>query len=347
MWHAVAADIERYAEVPVDTKAKCVADYVDRLTEGMTHDVCGGCGLRDPSETYVTFDLKDVAAEHWLHVGAIAHARLLATPAMTLLRCGSYEEVSVHQVLLHNIAEVEGHHYHVVPEAVRAGSNVRLCSRCRRCFNVSMHGKQRPDRGVRPLVASDEDPDDAAPCARPPLVDSYDDLYYSNAPPSSIAAGADFGRLSGLAALGIATDVSTLERLVLAEVRCHHIVYKVVAYGHETERQRLHGHSIVCPQKAEPIEGGVQFGMAALLAAFAAVRLVFVGPKGQQGKLERCALKIDDLRLRPDVIFNFLTIFHYLHGGPTPPTLAEVQAVIKEHGGRKRTLRSTRGTCSM
>ena len=76
-----------------------------------------------------------------------------------------------------------------------------------------------------------------------------------------------------------------------------------------------------------------------------AVRLVFVGPSEQQGKLERCALKIDDLRLRPDVIFNFLTI-HYLHGGPTPPTLAEVQAVIKEHGGRKRTLRSTRGTCS-
>ena len=64
---------------------------------------------------------------------------------------------------------------------------------------------------------------------------------------------ADFGRLSGIAALGIDTDVSTLERLVLAEARCHHVVIKVVAYGDETDRQRLHGHSIVCPHAVEAV----------------------------------------------------------------------------------------------
>ena len=162
-------------------------------------------------------------------------------------------------------------------------------------------------------------------------MDSFDDLYSSNAPRNSIAAGADFGRLSGIAALGIETGVSTLERLLLAEARCHHVVYKVVSYGNETDRKRLHGHSIVCPQASEKTP--TDFGMAALRAAFAAVRVVFVGPSGEQGKLERAALKIDDLRLRPHIIFNFLTTRHALHGGPAPPTVVEVERLITEHGG--------------
>ena len=45
------------------------------------------------------------------------------------------------------------------------------------------------------------------------------DMYYKDAPVGSIAAGDDFGRLSRLAELGIATDVSTLERLTLSAVR--------------------------------------------------------------------------------------------------------------------------------
>ena len=94
--------------------------------------------------------------------------------------------------------------------------------------------------------------------------DAFDDLYASNAPKNSIAAGADFGRLAALRELGIATDVSTLERLVLAEVRCHHVVYKVVAYGAETERQRLHGHSIVAPQTAERLGGRDEVRVAGL-----------------------------------------------------------------------------------
>ena len=52
-----------------------------------------------------------------------------------------------------------------------------------------------------------------------------------------------------------------------------------------------------------------------------------------QGKLERAALKIDDLWLRPDVIFNFLTIKHALHGGPPPPDLAAIEDLMAQHGG--------------
>ena len=99
--------------------------------------------------------------------------------------------------------------------------------------------------------------------------DDFDDLYSTNAPPMSIAAGADYGRLSGLAELGIDVDVSTLERLVLAEARCHSVCYKVVAYGNETERQRLQGHSIVCPQAPKEHDHAA-FGEAALEAAFGA-----------------------------------------------------------------------------
>ena len=217
----------------------------------------------------------------------------------------------------------------------------------------------RAKRFLGPGEASDEADDDGAPAgdagdggegvgvaagpadaatadeaAGGAVSDAFDDLYSSNAPKDSIAAGMDFGRLAALRELGIATDVSTLERLVLAEVRCHHVVYKVVAYGEETERQRLHGHSIVAPQKAERVGGRDEpFGMAAMRAAFAAVRIVFVGPNGTQTKLERAALKIRDLRLRPEVIFNFLTIRHELHGGQPPPTLEDVRALVDEHGG--------------
>ena len=51
--------------------------------------------------------------------------------------------------------------------------------------------------------------------------------------------------LSKLRELGIPTDASILERMTVADARCHKVVYKIVAYGKETERRRLHGHTIV------------------------------------------------------------------------------------------------------
>ena len=243
---------------------------------------CGSCGLRDPTEKYEELDLTSISPKRWLHVGNDALERLRATPSMTMLRLGgaaadvAYEEVEVHRSLLHTMAEVDGHHYHVVPEAVFGGSKVMLCPRCRRGFDGSAYGERRERCEVVPSSSSngggrveEEEGEEGVPSPvaddgtitrddNPPTIDGFDDLYCKNAPPSSIAAGADFGRLSGLAALGIATDVSTLERLVLAEARCHHVVFKVVAYGNETDRQRLHGHSIVCPQRAEWIDGGVR-----------------------------------------------------------------------------------------
>jgi hypothetical protein len=50
-----------------------------------------------------------------------------------------------------------------------------------------------------------------------------------------------------------------------------------------------------------------------------------------RGKLESAALKIDDMRLRPDIIYNFLIINHALHNGPCPPPFDEVNRLIATH----------------
>jgi hypothetical protein len=72
------------------------------------------------------------------------------------------------------------------------------------------------------------------------------------------------------------------------------------------------------------------FGEAAIKAALDALRPCFVGPNGQQGKLERSALLIKDVRLRPEVLFNFLTIAAVLHGDAPPPPIEEIERMLKE-----------------
>ena len=57
-----------------------------------------------------------------------------------------------------------------------------------------------------------------------------------------------------------------------------------------------------------------EFGAKALKAALGAIKVYLVGPNGAQGHLEKTAIKIDDYRLRDDVLYNFLMIKHVLHG---------------------------------
>ena len=176
----------------------------------------------------------------------------------------------------------------------------------------------------------------------------FDDLYNEHAPAHTIAAGADFGRLAPLAALG-AADVSALEKLVLADARCHYVVLKVVANGSETERTRLYGHTLIFPQEPSTEHCG-GFNAAVLRAALGQVRIQFVGPSGERGKLERAALQLDDLRLRPEVVYNWLQLRAIVSGKEPPPTLEEIAALIHptgaisavEHGVEKQ--RNERGS---
>ena len=58
-----------------------------------------------------------------------------------------------------------------------------------------------------------------------------------------------------------------------------------------------------------------EFGAKALNAALGALRVYLVRRNaGAQGHLEKTAIKIDDYRLRDDVLYNFLMIKHVLHG---------------------------------
>ena len=226
----------------------------------------------------------------------------------------------------YNITVVNGKPLHVISESLR-GTKMDLCHKCSLGLKKSPQQASETAEEEDFVESADEDSDEPGSGSK---VDRFDDLYVSNAPANSIAAGADYGRLRYLSDLGIPTDVSTLEQLVLATARCHHVIFKVVAYDNQTNRKRLHGHSIVCPQRPEPLSK--EFGEEALAAAYGSVTILFVGPSGQQEKLERAALKIEDLRLRPEVIYNFLTIKHVLHGEKPPPSIDEVVKLIEDHG---------------
>ena len=107
----------------------------------------------------------------------------------------------------------------------------------------------------------------------PPRAQDYDfsDLYAAHAPVNTIASGQDYGRLSVLRQRELEVDVSTLEKLALAKARCHYVTVKVVASGQATARRRLHGHTIVFPQKAS-YEGCGSFDEAVLQAALGQLR---------------------------------------------------------------------------
>ena len=90
------------------------------------------------------------------------------------------------------------------------------------------------------------------------------------------------------------------------------------------------GNAIVLPHKPQTTKQ--EFGAEALKAALGAIHVFFVGPNGTQGQLEKIALRINDFRLRPEVIYNFLMIKHVLHGTERPPAIEVVTEMISTHG---------------
>jgi hypothetical protein len=148
------------------------------------------------------------------------------------------------------------------------------------------------------------------------------EMYTPEAPINSIASGADYGRL-----IHKLPRPSTLEQLVLAESRCYTVTLKVVA---NQRRKKLIGHTIIFPQTPEAV-GTFAFGSVILAAALSCIRIVLVGPLGEQTRLERSAILLDDLVLRPEVIFNHLKMRHILRGGPAYPTHAEIKKVLEEY----------------
>ena len=116
----IEADIERYVHVPLEAKARCVRDYVKREQAAANMKVCAACGLRDPTESYESRNLRDLnlCADHWLHPGAGALARLRATRPMQLYRAGvaadTAPDVVVRRELLYNLSAFDGRDFHLV-----------------------------------------------------------------------------------------------------------------------------------------------------------------------------------------------------------------------------------------
>ena len=256
-----AQDIQEFAHIEREDQATAVRKF-HKCTECAVANlaiVCGACGLRSIEETFHgPVKLRDVDDDHWLCVNRDALARLDAEPPIKLLNRDG-KEVCVRRREIHNLLEVDGRAFHVVPEAVDENGCIYLCGKC--------HTKWKAPRDLlplsaRPVAASDAADMHTAPAEAagtpangvPPALnmaessasksDRFDDLYWSHAPPNAIAGGHDYGRLSALAGAGVAVDVSSLEKLVLADARCHLVCIKVVSlmYGKARTRRRLHGH---------------------------------------------------------------------------------------------------------
>ena len=133
---------------------------------------------------------------------------------------------------------------------------------------------------------------------------------------------------------------------MLAKCRCHYIVLKVVAGGAETQRKTLYGHTIIFPQEPSTDNCG-GFNAAVLQAALGQVRIQFVGPSGERSKLERTALQLDDLRLRPELIYNFLQLRAVVTGSGPPPPIEEIAALIKPADGPSAVEAHVRATAEM
>jgi len=271
---------------------------------------------------------------------------LHATEPFDLLRSegGTYEPVSVREVDLYNMFyyDVDASWWHLLPEATSSEGKFDACHSCSKCIKSVGWG----------------------PANRKPRCtgfDIFEDLYSTNAPQNSIAAGENYGTFRRLRELKINTDWSQLEKLVLAEARLHIVTFKLVANGLPTARVKMYGHCIIAPQHPQvaPPKASTSdafedpeghdpaphrsFCGRALSAALRDVRICFIGPKGEQGKLEKAALKIDDMRLRAEMLFNALTMRQRfvgeLFGDIASPTIEELQSILDSETGLKTHIR--------
>lgn len=74
--------------------------------------------------------------------------------------------------------------------------------------------------------------------------------------------------------------------------------------------------------------------VSGLLDGLCLLQVRFVGPEGSAGKLEQAAMKVIDLRLMPEVLYNHLLIMHVLHGAVAPPSIDEITAMINDEATR-------------
>ena len=209
---------------------------------------------------------------------------------------GGYRVAIANAAMFQNCFQWMGQWYHLIPEAV--------------------------------FMETDDTPVDAAPLLTNQSAPATPSFYmcsscckchnkpFDMAPVPSIAHGEDLGKLNVTVrekitheALSLSLrELSDLEKLLLSTIRSYQIIAKLVARSNGGRRAKLSGHVISFEQK--PVTNLSSFGgrydKHCVEAALRHISIYVVGTeKGKTGTLERRALNLLDLRLRPDVIFNF------------------------------------------
>jgi hypothetical protein len=176
-----------------------------------------------------------------------------------------------------------------------------------------------------------------------PDFDEMQTLYNDMAPKFSIAAGFDFGRVSEL--YKKINKPTMKETLVISTVRCFFVTVKVVANGKVTDRDRLVGHFVAFPHRAEwvdpclagaptTIEEQVKFNEKAVTAAAKQLPILFVGPKGCGARLKAAAKEIPDIKCTVPGLHNLFALAELLRGRANVPDyteeLADAEATRKK-----------------
>ncbi|KAJ1448781.1 hypothetical protein M885DRAFT_573764 [Pelagophyceae sp. CCMP2097] len=138
------------------------------------------------------------------------------------------------------------------------------------------------------------------------------DYYNVGAPIDSIAVGNDVGRRLVTARCGKQvdnTDIPDLERIAVAYIRLYVRAIKLVHTPSGIKGHRVEGCSITFAQHVHASGfGGFMLGDETLRAAVQNYRICLVDDEGHSSQLEKKALALDDLRLRPYVLWNLMMV---------------------------------------
>ncbi|KOO24354.1 hypothetical protein Ctob_007093 [Chrysochromulina tobinii] len=349
-----AEDIDRYGRIDETDAVRIVNDYRDSLAQ-IKLRTCACCGLRSPEDRYerrhLISDIVTKFPDHWLLIeradvdrldgfvptgrGADAPVGLHAPRTCELLGPSSGPQMPRQRVVatrrtFHNVYfhASSGRHLHLIREAVEAregqeGQEGFYCCDVCEC-------------GMEPKRPKAFFSDETVASHLPSNFLAHNPTFYaSNAPTLSVAYGCDYGRtrlsMQGGGFLNLA-DVSTLELLLLSEVRMHHVTIKVSAEsGATTERRTLNSHTLLWPQNTMGASSEGETLQHALDAALKRLHIAFVGPRGDTTRFERAALRVPDARLDAAVIWNAISVRRFLHGvegGLEMPSLQEIERLL-------------------
>ena len=334
-------DIIDMAHIGVEDATAILSGAFEALKDIGQMRTCGACGQRAPSGVCMRpHRMHELPRDHWLRVpdGAVdvLDTYLPGAPSCQFRTAAGMLHDGVRRRDFHHIYQLGNDYFHVAQEAVSEGnedgegSYINCCDRCDTAMGRTS-SKDYTLKRADGIIAAD-------------FLHHNPTFYRDGAPPDTYAAGYDWGRRwvgdaeRGRIDLG---DASMLETLVLATHRMHHVSVKLRVHGEKhAGRQRLQSNTIVFPQtfvdaapdsavSALPLE-------TALLAALGRVNILFVGPTGVKGALERAALKVSSLRLDATVVYNGLLTMQFLHGGPEVPAweavaLVNSTAAVQQH----------------